>query len=291
MRRPLAPDAAHRVRPRRGSSATGGSAAGLREIAAVHRGDFRLTPNQNLIDRERRRRRSAGASTRWSSATASTRTRRRRRCGATRSPASRCRPARWRWPRPSATCRRLRSAIDDLLHKYAVGDAAAVVPDHAAARTAARGRTSPRSRWSARRRAATTCTSAATRDGQRLNGSTARTSTSRILAALDAAVRALAAREREAGERFGDFAWRAGGSGRARPCEELHDAPPRRTALRTEPARSRRAEQPSSARCAPRSACVGARNLPGQHALSSSFGAQAAVSLHLVTRAGAAASR
>ena len=32
-------------------------------------------------------------------------------------------------------------------------------------------------------------------------------------------------------------------------------------------------------------------HLPGEHALSSSFGAQAAVSLHLVTRAAAVASR
>ena len=78
---------------------------GLREIAKIHDGDFRLTANQNLIianvspakrpqiEKLMERIRHHRTATR------------RARCGSARWPASRCRPAAWRSPRRSATCR------------------------------------------------------------------------------------------------------------------------------------------------------------------------------------------
>ena len=45
---PLAPDAAHRIRPRRRPPGAP-FLTGLEKIAAIHQGDFRLTANQNLI--------------------------------------------------------------------------------------------------------------------------------------------------------------------------------------------------------------------------------------------------
>ena len=76
---------------------------GMRRIAEVHDGEFRLTANQNVIianvragqpRRDRRTRRGARA-----------RPATRRRCAATPWPASRCRPAASRSPKANATCR------------------------------------------------------------------------------------------------------------------------------------------------------------------------------------------
>ena len=73
----------------------------LREIARVHDGDFRITPNQNLIIANVR---PAGRA-RWTSSRARPAcSRRSPACGATRWPAWRCRPAAWRWPKANATC-------------------------------------------------------------------------------------------------------------------------------------------------------------------------------------------
>ena len=48
-RRPLAPDAAHRGRPRRRHAARRRGSPACARSRSVHRGDFRLTPNQNLV--------------------------------------------------------------------------------------------------------------------------------------------------------------------------------------------------------------------------------------------------
>ena len=75
---------------------------GLRRIAEMHDGDFRLTANQNVIIANVRpeNRAAIEALVAEHGLTA-----RRRPCGATRWPASRCRPAAWPWPRASAICR------------------------------------------------------------------------------------------------------------------------------------------------------------------------------------------
>ena len=77
---------------------------GLRKIAEVLTGEFRLTPNQNLtisnIAAARPQAdRGAPARARPRPTTASP------ACASTAWPAWRCRPAAWRWPRASATCR------------------------------------------------------------------------------------------------------------------------------------------------------------------------------------------
>ncbi len=106
-----------------------------------------------------------------------------------------------------------------------------------------------------------------------------------ILAALDAAFARCAA-EREPGERFGDFAWRSGlvrgattgTGGRMRALAWDPDLASREPAMLDEVnARLESAGAAERVRWA-------LEHLPGAHALSSSFGAQAAVSLHLVTR-------
>ena len=77
----------------------------MREIAKIHKGDFRLTANQNLI--------VAGVSARdKAKIEALAREYGLISDGVTRQretawPASRCRPARWPWPKPNASCRRL----------------------------------------------------------------------------------------------------------------------------------------------------------------------------------------
>ena len=86
------------------TAATARLRSGLARIAQVHRGHFRLTPNQNLIIADvaagralADRRAGRGLRARCAPQVA-------RRSRSSRSPASRCRPARWRWPRPNATC-------------------------------------------------------------------------------------------------------------------------------------------------------------------------------------------
>ena len=75
----------------------------LRAIAETHDGRFILTPNQNLVIADVAARTTARRSTRCCDAArpASSRA----CCGAMPWPAWRCRPAAWRWPRASATCR------------------------------------------------------------------------------------------------------------------------------------------------------------------------------------------
>ena len=96
-------DAVRRERPRCATCRTAAAAHRLRRIAEMHDGEFRITPNQNLIianvadgqaGRDRGARRRA-----WPDGARS------RRCGAIRWPASRCRPAASRSPRASAICR------------------------------------------------------------------------------------------------------------------------------------------------------------------------------------------
>ena len=73
----------------------------LRTIAQMHDGDFRITPNQNLIIANvptSSRRRSSASRARPACLRPG------RACGAIRWPASRCRPAGWRLPRASAIC-------------------------------------------------------------------------------------------------------------------------------------------------------------------------------------------
>jgi sulfite reductase (NADPH) hemoprotein beta-component len=77
---------------------------GLRAIAEVHQGDFRLTANQNLIignvvsNSDRR-------SKRWSPSTILPTAATRRPCDATPWRAWPCRCVGWRWPKPSDPCR------------------------------------------------------------------------------------------------------------------------------------------------------------------------------------------
>ena len=96
-RRRLALHAVRRERPR------ARSCDGLHAIAELGIGRFIITPNQNLVLADipagRARRRSRRCCDRMGS------TRRSAGCGATRWPASRCRPAVSRWRRASATCR------------------------------------------------------------------------------------------------------------------------------------------------------------------------------------------
>ena len=185
----------------------GSHLTGLREIAKVHRGDFRLTPNQNLVVANV----DAAAkvsSTRWSCATASTATPGFRRC---------------------TGCARVCGATD-LRPRDGRSRALPAAPD-AAGRGAARG-ARPRGRAAhaahhrlpERLRAAVRCRDrlvgkapgrynlyfGGDAHGQRLNTlHLENVDEATIVAALEAAFARYAA-ERAQGERFGDFAWRAG---------------------------------------------------------------------------------
>lgn len=134
---------------------------GMREIARVHRGQFRMTCNQNVIiagvPADERARIDAlvaqygldaenNAPPPWPAAPC---------------PAWHCPPAPWPWPRPNATC----PASCPRWSRCWTSTACASSPSCCAcpaAPTAARARIWPRSPWSARPWAATTCSSAAT---------------------------------------------------------------------------------------------------------------------------------
>ena len=127
---------------------------GLREIAKVHRGDFRLTPNQNLIIA------NVDASARAFIDALVVQHGLDRHVRATpvardALAASRCRPAGSPWPRPSATCRGSCSwwtSGSPRTGSRATRSCCA----SPAARTAVRGRISPKWPWWARPRVATT---------------------------------------------------------------------------------------------------------------------------------------
>ena len=206
-RRPLAPDAAHRVRPRRRPSRRACILTGLEKIAQIHQGDFRLTPNQNLIianvppERVHEDRPDRGGSRareeRCSPAP----------CGAMRWPAWRCPPAVWPWPRPSATCRVSRSRSKSVLAKHGLKEHPAHLritgcPNGCArpylAEIALIGRAPGRY----------TLRLGADAVGQRLNVIYRdNIDENAILAALDELFARYAA-ERQTDERFGDFLWR-----------------------------------------------------------------------------------
>ena len=266
-------------------TAAGAKLTGLREIARVHRGDFRLTANQNLIDRQRRGRGARSSSTRSSCATGSTRTPARRPCTATRSPASRCRPAASRWPRPSATCPGSSRQVEQRLGAHGLRDEPIVLritgcPNGCArpylAEIALIGKAPGRYNLYL----------GGDERGQRLNVLYRENiDEPTILAALDAAFARFAA-ERQPGERFGDFTWRAGlvqaaAAPEAAGVRALAWDPERAAhepvLLDEVNLRLERMKAEERVRWA-------LEHLPGGHALSSSFGAQAAVSLHLVTQ-------
>ena len=292
-RRPLAPDAAHRVRPRR---ATRERARHAHRPARDRAGPSRRLPADAEPEpdrRGRRARRHARSSMRWSCATASTRI-------------VRATPL-------CARCARLRGAAD-LPARDGRGGALPAARSSRLGRRAARG---------ARARAASRCCCASRGcpngcarpylaeialigkapgrynlylggdgRGQRLNVLLPRER--RRADHPRGARRGLCAVTRpsaQPGERFGDFAWRAGLVG-ARMAPE-GGAVMRALAWNPEhalhePAVLDEIELRARRACTRRSACVGAcSTCPGEHALSSSFGAQAAVSLHMVTRAAA----
>ena len=142
--------------------------SGLRAIAQIHTGRFPDHAQPEPADLAGRRRaarsdRRAGASsTGWTCTSAL--------CPCSRDawPAWRCRHARWRWPRPSVTCRSFWARSRSAWQRTACRRRPCCCASPAA-RTAARARTWPRSAWSARPRDATTCTWAAT---PRASGST-----------------------------------------------------------------------------------------------------------------------
>ena len=86
---------------------------GLRKIAEIHKGEFRLTPNQNLIIAKREEARPQAD--RRAPAPARARQRPVSACGSTPWPAWRCRPAASPWPKASATCPSLVDALDEIL--------------------------------------------------------------------------------------------------------------------------------------------------------------------------------
>ena len=196
LRRPLAPDAAHRRRPRRRH---GRGARGSRACARSPGAPRRLPPDAEPEPdhRQRRRRCARRSSMRWWCATVSTATRARRRCArdalacvALPTCALAMAEAERYLPRLVAAGRRAPGGRT----AWRASRWCCASP---AARTAARGRTSRRSRWSARRRVATTCSSAATARGQRLNALyLENVDEPTILAALDAAFARYARRAR-----------------------------------------------------------------------------------------------
>ncbi len=74
--------------------------SGLRAIARMHTGEFRLTANQNLIVYRWKNR----ALRHYSTSTASAHCSRCRRSASRRWPVSPCPRVHWRWPRPSVGC-------------------------------------------------------------------------------------------------------------------------------------------------------------------------------------------
>jgi sulfite reductase (NADPH) hemoprotein beta-component len=126
-----------------------------------------------------------------------------------RWPASRCRPARWRWPRPSATCSRCWARCRALLESHGLAASRSCCAS-LAARTAARGPTSPRSASSARRPGRYNLHLGGDGRGQRLNLLYRENlDEATFLPLLDELIGAWA-RERAPAERFGDFLWRSG---------------------------------------------------------------------------------
>ena len=127
-------------------TAAGRGSRGCARSREVHRGDFRLTPNQNLIianvePSARAVHRRAGGALR-----AGSRTRARRRCGATRWPAWRCRPAALAMAEAERYLPGFSSKVEQRLAAHGLRRRADRCCASRAARTVARGRTSPRSR-------------------------------------------------------------------------------------------------------------------------------------------------
>ena len=128
---------------------------GLREIAGIHRGEFRLTPTRTWSSPVFQPA-NASASTRWCARMGwTTAAAPAPRWRARRWPASPCPPAVWPWPRPSATC----PTSPPAWNRCWIGTACVTRPSccaSPAAPTAARVPTWAKSRWSARRPDATT---------------------------------------------------------------------------------------------------------------------------------------
>ena len=132
---------------------------GMREIAQVHQGDFRLTANQNLIvanvPEAQKAKSSKSPAPTASSAMPFPRNVK------TRWPACPTPPAPWPWPKPSAFCRNLPTKSMPCLPNTALQKNTSCCASPAAP-TAAAAPCWPKSAWWAKRWGVTTCTPAAT---------------------------------------------------------------------------------------------------------------------------------
>jgi sulfite reductase (NADPH) hemoprotein beta-component len=105
----MAPDAVYRKRPYSGLSGRP-LKTGLLEIAKIHKGEFRITANQNLIiagvpESQKAKIEKLARDHGLMNAV--------NRSVKTRWPACRSRPVRWRWPKRNVSCRRLRQSGSD----------------------------------------------------------------------------------------------------------------------------------------------------------------------------------
>ncbi len=206
-----------------------------------------------------------------------------------RSPASRCRPVRWRWPKPNATCRSWSREVEALLDKHGLRDAPILLRISGCPNGCSRpylGEIALVGKAPGRYNLML----GADARGQRLNRlHRENIDEAEILATLDGLFARYAGGARRR-VRASAISWCAPASSPARDA-----ARPSPWRLSREPARSDRAAEDERARIeinqlarashrAEQRLAWALETLPGEHVLSSSFGAQSAAMLHLVTR-------
>ena len=199
---------------------SGSCGPGCARSPSIHKGDFRLTANQNLIIA----RVSAAPEARASRSCSRQHGARQcihRAAGSIRWPASRCRPAAWRSPRASATCRISSTALDDVIERAGLRDDAIVIRMTGCPNGCARPYLAEIG-LVGRNPGGYNLYLGAAFDGTRLNKLYRQDlKHDEIVEALTPLIETYA-RERLAGERFGDFAIRAGHVAPTRAGRDFH---------------------------------------------------------------------